>query len=101
MAESAIETVFSLFACAIFFLTCVSIIGSIIVALRAVRSCSTTSTSGQRALAIDVNTQREDSPEATREVLRAGRGLTPRPGDSPISMRRHQHASTAMDKRIA
>jgi hypothetical protein len=101
MAGSAIEAVFSLFACAIFFITCVSITGSIVAALLAVRRDGATSTSGQQALAIDVNTQPEDPPEASRSVLRANRGFRPRQGGSPISMRRHQHASAATDKRIA
>jgi hypothetical protein len=66
MAGSSIEMLFWLFACAIFFITCVSIIGSIVAALRAVIRDSNTSTSGEQALAIDANTQ---------PVLRADRVL--------------------------
>jgi hypothetical protein len=72
MAESAIETVFSLFACAIFILTCVSITGSIVAAVLAGKRDGTTSR-GQQAVAIDRNTKPEDSTEASRKVLQADR----------------------------
>ena len=73
MAESAIETVFSLFACAIFFLTCASITGSIVAAVLAGKRDGTTSTPGQQVVAIDANTKPEDSTETSRNVLHADR----------------------------
>jgi hypothetical protein len=99
MAGSAIETVFSLFAGAIFVMTCVSIIGSILAALWAVSREGTGSTKDQQTLAASDVTQPEDLQEASHRVLRTRKGPTPREGGFPISPWRHE--PVAKDKRIA
>ena len=86
MAESAIETVFSLFACAIFFLTCVSITGSIVAAVLAGKRDGTASTRGQQAVAM---TQTQSQKIRQKLVVRY-RMLT----GSQASARRNSHLDT-------